>query len=169
MSTSYDDHTQGVMTPRTRHGTRRKRSRTGEPSKETTHSHQKTAVNNPDCVICLETITAMESTCELACGHMFHSCCIQPWLLESKQCPICRSTNTSCTNCAEHHSETSQTVINHLHNRARGLENSIQTSDDRLLALEMSILHHVGSQLFNFDRMVFDLGTLEECKTPEAK
>ncbi|XP_044983871.1 mucin-2-like [Hordeum vulgare subsp. vulgare] len=45
-----------------------------------------------DCPICLE---AMRVDCDgvrasHACGHVFHSCCIEPWLNQQGSCPVCR-------------------------------------------------------------------------------
>ena len=45
-----------------------------------------------DCSICLEEVEAGEIVKVLpGCFHMFHTRCIEPWLLQSSQCPYCRS------------------------------------------------------------------------------
>ena len=47
-----------------------------------------------ECVICLENFKLNEQICKLNCNHLFHIDCIEPWLNEKKNCPICRkSTN----------------------------------------------------------------------------
>lgn len=43
------------------------------------------------CVICLETIQEEEGLNKtLECGHMFHADCIDMWLEQKKECPVCR-------------------------------------------------------------------------------
>jgi hypothetical protein len=44
------------------------------------------------CPICLDTLHNHEQTGLLvACAHVFHSHCIQEWMKNSKQCPMCRT------------------------------------------------------------------------------
>lgn len=43
---------------------------------------------NNECSICLNPIRKTRQTRELACGHIFHSKCIDKW--SSVSCPICR-------------------------------------------------------------------------------
>ncbi|XP_034490806.1 ERAD-associated E3 ubiquitin-protein ligase HRD1A-like [Drosophila innubila] len=45
------------------------------------------------CVICSEQYKAADNIYAGTCGHVFHWTCLQRWWEESKQCPICRSTN----------------------------------------------------------------------------
>ena len=41
--------------------------------------------------MCLDAIREGEPVKRLPCGHVFHSSCIDPWLLEEKAvCPTCR-------------------------------------------------------------------------------
>lgn len=42
-----------------------------------------------ECPICLEKITEEKKT--LKCGHEFHTECINLWLDEKKECPVCRT------------------------------------------------------------------------------
>ena len=47
--------------------------------------------NPVKCVVCLDAIREGEPVKRLPCGHVFHSSCIDPWLLEEKAvCPTCR-------------------------------------------------------------------------------
>lgn len=43
--------------------------------------------NNEDCSICSETMTSGKS---LSCGHSFHGGCIGEWIIEKRECPLCR-------------------------------------------------------------------------------
>ena len=46
---------------------------------------------NP-CAVCLANIVSGENVCELrACGHSFHTSCIEPWFMTSMRCPMCRN------------------------------------------------------------------------------
>ncbi|KAF0733458.1 hypothetical protein Ae201684P_004992 [Aphanomyces euteiches] len=42
-----------------------------------------------DCVVCMEPITADAARLS-ACGHIFHTACIRPWLRRNTTCPLCR-------------------------------------------------------------------------------
>ena len=47
--------------------------------------------NPVECVVCLDAVREGEPVKRLPCGHVFHSSCIDPWLLEEKAvCPTCR-------------------------------------------------------------------------------
>jgi hypothetical protein len=48
-------------------------------------------VENPTCSICLEDygdLTVVVKT--KACGHLFHTKCLQNWLQVNRNCPLCR-------------------------------------------------------------------------------
>lgn len=57
--------------------------------------------SNTDCTICRYSLNTqslynqnkdVESIIQRgACGHSFHSECIQPWIIKHKSCPICFS------------------------------------------------------------------------------
>ena len=46
------------------------------------------AVTNTNCAICQESVTS--ATRLRACGHCFHSECIDQWLGMNTRCPVCR-------------------------------------------------------------------------------
>lgn len=43
-----------------------------------------------DCAICLDVMKAGEEVRNLSCDHFFHKVCIDPWLLEHHNCPLCK-------------------------------------------------------------------------------
>jgi E3 ubiquitin-protein ligase RNF38/44 len=48
---------------------------------------------NSACVVCLEASRGGERWRALPpCGHAFHAACVDPWLLLSPVCPVCRAT-----------------------------------------------------------------------------
>jgi hypothetical protein len=49
-------------------------------------SHEKL----PDCSICLEHFATGESVRTIPCFHSFHKSCIDPWLANKAECPICK-------------------------------------------------------------------------------
>ena len=52
-------------------------------------------MNVHTCTICLESCD--RAFCRLtACGHRFHSKCLQPWLVQHANCPLCRTTDIAC-------------------------------------------------------------------------
>ena len=50
---------------------------------------KKTSDNNK-CVICLSDFQVGEQESTLPCLHIFHSNCIEKWIIENKTCPICK-------------------------------------------------------------------------------
>ncbi|KAL7473089.1 hypothetical protein ACHAXS_013492 [Conticribra weissflogii] len=42
------------------------------------------------CSICLEPYQVGDTVRTIPCFHTFHSCCIDPWLREKAECPICK-------------------------------------------------------------------------------
>ncbi|KAL3932675.1 MAG: hypothetical protein SGBAC_010735 [Bacillariaceae sp.] len=49
----------------------------------------------PKCVICLEPYKYSQVICSArneACGHIFHGDCIQQWVQQNSECPLCRVT-----------------------------------------------------------------------------
>jgi hypothetical protein len=45
----------------------------------------------PECAICLDPISAEPKPTTLACTHIFHKACIEPWLKINQSCPTCRT------------------------------------------------------------------------------
>jgi hypothetical protein len=41
--------------------------------------------------VCLCEFEELEELVCLACGHLFHSACAEPWLCETAVCPVCRA------------------------------------------------------------------------------
>ncbi|KAJ3682469.1 hypothetical protein LUZ60_015042 [Juncus effusus] len=48
--------------------------------------------NIEECCVCLSKINCDDTTRRLPCGHSFHQCCVDKWLLglHRKTCPLCR-------------------------------------------------------------------------------
>ncbi|KAI4319085.1 hypothetical protein MLD38_032730 [Melastoma candidum] len=44
-----------------------------------------------DCAVCLESFVVGD-VCRLlpGCGHCFHACCIDSWIVKTPVCPVCR-------------------------------------------------------------------------------
>uniref|UniRef100_A0A7S0G1Q5 RING-type domain-containing protein n=1 Tax=Rhodosorus marinus TaxID=101924 RepID=A0A7S0G1Q5_9RHOD len=42
------------------------------------------------CAICLDDFESGQTARQLACNHVYHKECIDPWLLQSSSCPICK-------------------------------------------------------------------------------
>ncbi|KAH8854627.1 E3 ubiquitin-protein ligase [Schistosoma japonicum] len=42
------------------------------------------------CAICIEGFRTMDNIRILPCRHYFHKLCIDPWLLEQRNCPMCK-------------------------------------------------------------------------------
>ncbi|CBK23308.2 uncharacterized protein [Blastocystis hominis] len=50
------------------------------------------SIKQEDCPICLSSFTAADKIRTLQCGHVFHSECIDPWMIEYKaECPLCKN------------------------------------------------------------------------------
>ena len=44
------------------------------------------------CMICQDDYQQNDTLRKLRCGHCFHKACVDPWLLQSDLCPVCRKT-----------------------------------------------------------------------------
>ncbi|KAB5514441.1 hypothetical protein DKX38_028347 [Salix brachista] len=57
-----------------------------------TESRPETGADQSSCVVCLEDIKEGEWCRNLVgCGHVFHSKCVDSWLVKVSACPICRN------------------------------------------------------------------------------
>lgn len=56
-------------------------------SGEGQHSQPQQEAQQPRCPICLEQMDTITTPCD----HTFHVGCLEPWVLEKGNCPICRS------------------------------------------------------------------------------
>ena len=48
---------------------------------------------NEDCSICLEKLYDQENNKEiisLECNHLFHKECVDPWIINNRNCPLCK-------------------------------------------------------------------------------
>ncbi len=61
-----------------------------------------------ECSICLEKITEEKKL--LKCNHEFHTVCINLWLNEKKECPVCRTAVETPEQHVETFEENSETV-----------------------------------------------------------
>lgn len=61
------------------------------PSGSTDHGYhaQPSAPVVRECSICFDVMTS-DNTRALPCAHVFHEACVQRWLNQSRNCPICR-------------------------------------------------------------------------------
>ncbi|KAG2681846.1 hypothetical protein I3760_11G163000 [Carya illinoinensis] len=76
------------------------------------YGSQKTASSTcvKDCAICLEDFENGQWCHVLpVCNHMFHLNCIQRWLMESRTCPMCRSSIDRVFGCKKLVHATSET------------------------------------------------------------
>ncbi|KHN71908.1 RING finger protein [Toxocara canis] len=44
-----------------------------------------------DCPVCIDPYRAGDIVRSLPCRHVFHKTCVDPWLLEHRTCPMCKS------------------------------------------------------------------------------
>lgn len=57
------------------------------------------------CCICMDEIPVSHAARRLPCGHLFHSACLQKWIAQHRECPLCRR----CTTIDSPHSFPGQT------------------------------------------------------------
>jgi Ring finger domain len=52
-------------------------------------SQSKSSISRTDCSVCTENFAENETVRILPCGHIYHRCCIDPWLLDfGGTCPL---------------------------------------------------------------------------------
>lgn len=49
------------------------------------------ATRESTCCICLDGVDKGQVTTDLPCSHIFHSTCVDAWLLQRPVCPVCRA------------------------------------------------------------------------------
>ncbi|XP_067903247.1 E3 ubiquitin-protein ligase RNF128 isoform X3 [Heterodontus francisci] len=54
------------------------------------HGDQETGPDADSCAVCIEAYKPNDVVRILTCNHVFHKCCIDPWLLEHRTCPMCK-------------------------------------------------------------------------------
>ena len=102
------------------------------------------------CCICCEEIQANNDSvqvCRLACGHRFHSACVQIWLATHAECPVCRSTNTGCNHDKNdpHGIETLQAVVEHLRQELQSEKSRSNLLTNDLTATRIQLEETLGS------------------------
>jgi hypothetical protein len=48
------------------------------------------SLTDTDCAICIENIKLNSDVRIMNCNHIFHTDCLDKWLIKNKTCPICR-------------------------------------------------------------------------------
>lgn len=91
-----------------------------------------------ECSICFEHIQSNLQTCNLICGHTFHSVCLCIWNIESNKCPICRTESIcgcnetkpvdSLENIMKHDQKTIEAVMKYLIESKKALQKSAEIS-----------------------------------------
>lgn len=74
--------------------------RAGDKGRIHTHSPQLLIIHNQllsiseldsDCPVCIDPYRQGDIVRMLPCRHIFHKSCVDPWLLEHRTCPMCKS------------------------------------------------------------------------------
>ena len=52
--------------------------------------------NQDNCIICLNDFKEKEKVMKLGCDHIFHVDCLNDWLENNKQCPLCKKDIKIC-------------------------------------------------------------------------
>ena len=47
---------------------------------------------NDSCVVCIEDFNNDDNVRKLVCSHIYHSECVDMWIIEKNTCPICKKT-----------------------------------------------------------------------------
>ena len=92
------------------------------------------------CTICFESCT--RAFCLLtACGHRFHSKCLQPWLIQHAYCPLCRTTDITCQHGPlGHHTKTTLLAVIELQRiQYQSLTSELNIARDQEIMYELSL------------------------------
>ena len=92
-----------------------------------------------NCSICLSDVDATIDCKMVPCGHVFHPLCIQTWLSQKSECPMCRSSVSSCQHggLVEHESYVLMGVIESQKSIIETMKTEAQVSNDTAFALQM--------------------------------
>ncbi|XP_063852364.1 E3 ubiquitin-protein ligase RNF128-like isoform X2 [Scylla paramamosain] len=60
------------------------------PVKNLKATDREVSLDGECCAVCIEHYEAGEAVRTLPCKHLFHRCCVDPWLLEHRTCPMCK-------------------------------------------------------------------------------
>jgi Ring finger domain len=63
-----------------------------EQHKPSAIASTRSSLSATDCAICLCDFEAGDEVVALPCIHFFHSQCVKAWLVQTRTCPLCRST-----------------------------------------------------------------------------
>jgi hypothetical protein len=113
-----------------------------------------------NCVICLLGIDDSEACKMIPCGHTFHSLCIQTWLVQKMDCPICRSKVSSCHhgNLEAHDSQVLLGVVEAQKSMIASMKIDAQIADDTAVALQMRMeIVLRDSQYFQYQYNLYHL------------
>lgn len=106
------------------------------------------------CSICLDDLSPSGSNCHISCGHLFHTICIQTWLLvHDNTCPLCRQCIQGCNHPSiyDHNTVDICEILDVLHTEYKTLKDdnqkySIQARE--LTDIDISLDYHVFDVLF---------------------
>ena len=89
--------------------------------------------------ICLSSVDADIDCKMVPCGHIFHPLCIQKWLAQKTECPMCRSSVSSCQHggLQAHESYVLMGVIESQKSIIETMKTEVQLSNDTVFALQM--------------------------------
>jgi C4-type Zn-finger protein len=62
--------------------------------KKTFESLSKKAKTQEQCIICMDDFSEKSEVSELKCDerHIFHTACLQKWMQQNLNCPLCKTT-----------------------------------------------------------------------------
>ncbi len=92
------------------------------------------------CPICISDIKDNQDICILECGHAGCDICMQQWLQEKQECPLCRSKNICCQHIEliHHRKEVLISMLTMKQDETITMKKQIQELNDRIMASEMS-------------------------------